>query len=93
MAEEAALSRSSFPQSSSGLFDVITELLLAEYRVRMISSRSSAACSGIFFRRNRSSMTSRSASANSLLTFFFRLSSDASKRSSKKVWASRYMTL
>ncbi len=43
MAEEAALSLNSLPQSSTGRLDVIRVLFLFEYRFSIISRRSSAA--------------------------------------------------
>ena len=54
--------------------EVIRLLFLEVYRFKMISSKSSAACFGTFLRRNKSSMTSRSDSEKSFVTFFLRLS-------------------
>ena len=53
MADEAALSPRSFPQSSRGRLEVIRLLFLEVYRFRIISSKSSAACFGTFLRRNK----------------------------------------
>ena len=63
-----------FRQSLKQDFALIRLLLLEEYRSRMISSKSSAACFGTFLRINKSSMTRRSDSEKSLVIFFLRLS-------------------
>ena len=86
----AAVSPRSFPQSSTGRFEV-SSVDARSYRRMMISSRSSAAVWGSL-RMPRSSMMSSGTTVSSARYALRVSASVASASSSSNVWASRYRT-